>query len=143
MSMLLMVSVGFAMDQEKQKGGLQDRGNSFGRHKDGPKDRGIRMFDKLNLTQEQKSTALEKFQDLEKQTLTNKQKIQTLQMKMSVEMKKDNPDKKTVMDIIQEIYNNKTVIAQKRIGTIIDIKAGLTAEQKQKLNETGFKQKGR
>jgi Spy/CpxP family protein refolding chaperone len=145
LSLFVLVSVSTAEGNGTHRGWQQGKGNGFGRQNGGPDEnqRGFGLFAKLNLTQQQKENNLEKFQNLEKETLQYRQKIEALKLTLSSEMKKDNPDKRTVRDIIRDINANRTIVQQKRIETIIDIKAGLTKEQKQKLNETSFKFKER
>ncbi|HVN67948.1 MAG TPA: periplasmic heavy metal sensor [Candidatus Sulfotelmatobacter sp.] len=92
-----------------------------------------KMFSRLDLTAEQKSQMLEKRQALEKDLLALRQENQTLRLKIGEEMAKDQPDRGKLTGYFKEVNDNRGQMEIKRLDFILDIKAGLTPEQKAKF----------
>jgi len=104
------------------------------RQEQGPRPEGF--FRKLDLTAEQKTKMLEQRQAMDKEDLALRHKDETLRLKMEEEMKKDNPDRKTLENIIKELGQNRQQMELKRLDFMLKFREMLTPEQKQKLKNT-------
>ncbi|MCX5748836.1 MAG: Spy/CpxP family protein refolding chaperone [Candidatus Saganbacteria bacterium] len=100
-----------------------------------------RIAKDLGLTENQKNTLLSgaKQTELEEKDIHSSDKA--IFEKIKEELLKDNPDRKTIHECIEQIGQNETKIQIKRMDRMIDMRKMLTPGQRTKLE--AFMKKGR
>lgn len=101
--------------------------------KERKRDPGKQIAQRLNLTaaqQAQFKTAREK---LEKENRPLFDKIKERSDKLRSELEKDAPDQRLIEQSIKEINGWRTEIELKRVKSLLELKASLTPEQRQKF----------
>jgi Spy/CpxP family protein refolding chaperone len=119
-------------EQGEQVAGGVHRG-SMGRERFMRGDRQSRVFESLNLTDEQKASVDGFREKLREDTQKHTAELQRLRVAYSDELNKENFAKQK--EIVDDIMKEETEIEKLRIDFMVNVNSVLTQEQKNKLRE--------
>ncbi|MFH1386242.1 MAG: periplasmic heavy metal sensor [bacterium] len=107
----------------------------WGRDKAKGKNRGGQIVKRLNLTEAQKTQFLAAQEKIRKEVAPLLEKIKGEGEKLKAELIKDTPDRPAIVKSLLVIKSAQGDIEIKRLDSLLDLKASLTPEQKQKFND--------
>jgi Spy/CpxP family protein refolding chaperone len=94
-----------------------------------------RMAKDIGLTKEQKDKFIEGAKKIEEIAKASREKDREIMDKIEAEMVKDSPDTRMIHSYLLQISQNRTEIQFKRLEQMIELRKGLTPEQKTKLEQ--------
>ena len=88
---------------------------------------------RLKLTDEQKKRFLVHQEEMKKAMRANRRKVREAGDKLKAELKKDEPDRRTVHARINEINELRRKMQIRRVDSLLDLRRSLSPEQREKF----------
>lgn len=103
--------------------------------KEKKRDPGRQIVQRLNLSADQQRQFTAAREKVMKETKPLMDKIKDRSEQLKSELEKEKPDRRTIEQSIRDINGWRTEIEIKRVNSLLELKAGLTPDQRQKFRE--------
>ena len=98
-------------------------------------DRHDKLVQKLGLTPEQKEKFKVNEEKIRAETSTQRAAIEKISEDLKVELKKEPADRDKIHGLVKQLGEQRTAMQLKRMDALLDLRALLTPEQRQKFSE--------
>ncbi|MFH1684555.1 MAG: periplasmic heavy metal sensor [Candidatus Margulisiibacteriota bacterium] len=102
-----------------------------------------RIEKKLGLTKDQQEKFKSRRQKEKKEIEAHRKEMKAISDKLKIELKKDNPNRSVLHDLVKRSSQQRTAMELKRMDSLLELRKTLTPEQRKKFKEMTRKQKKR